>query len=529
MAKKASAGGEYQKYREYEQIETGYHAVRWHEPVIYQRSRKGSRNQIVPEAEEEIRRKVGDVISHIPKKMRRQSPPELPQLSEPEVLRHYLRLSQQTFGFDSGVNIGLGTCTMKYSPKVNEQLTRLPHLSQVHPLQPEETMQGILQIMYELRNWLCELSGMDEFCLQPRGGSHGVYTNACIMKAYHRSRGDNERDEVITCAVSHPCNAGCPSTAGFRVIQLFPDKDTGDIGLAALKAAVSERTAGIMMTAPYDTGVFDSEIGEYIKVVHDAGGLVSLDQANFNGVMTRLRAGDMGADMMHFNLHKTFSTPHGSCGPGTGAVGLKNEFRKFLPVPVVEFDGSRYHLNYDLPQSVGKIGSFYGVVINALKAYAWLMAMGAQGLREASEWAVINNNYLIKKILEIPGIDIALPNRRKLQEARFTLEKLMEETGVGTADFNMRIIDYGIQSYFESHEPVIIPEPVTPEPSDTVSREDLDRFVEVFRSVSEEAYTNPEIVKTAPHRSAIHKTDVEPLHNPEKTITTWRAFKKRHG
>jgi len=529
MSMKTSAGGEYEKYRKYEQVETGYQAVRWHEPVLYELSRKGARNQIVPEAEKKIRRAVGDVVSHIPKNMRRRNPPGLPELSEPEVMRHYLRLSQQTFGSESGISIGLGTCTMKYSPKLNEQLAKLPHLSEVHPLQPEVTIQGILRIMYELRNWLCELSGMDEFSFQPRGGSHAAYTNACIMKAYHRLRGDTERDEVITCAVSHPCNAGCPSAAGFKIIELYPDKETGDIGLDALKAAVSRRTAGFMVTAPYDTGVFDSKIGEYVKVVHDAGGLVALDQANFNGVMTKLRACDLGAEMMHFNLHKTFSAPHGSCGPGTGALGVKKELRKFLPVPVVEFDGSRYHLNYDFPQSIGKVGSFYGVVINALKAYAWIMAMGARGLREASEWAVINNNYLIKKMLEIRGIDMAWPNRRKLQEARFTLEKLKEETGIGTSDFNLRIIDYGIQSYATSHEPEIIPEPVTPEPTETVSKEDIDRFVEIFRQVSDEAYTNPEIVKTAPHRCAIHRTDVTPLQDPDKVITTWRAFRKRHG
>jgi len=511
----------------YESIETGYQAVRWHEPVVYELSRKGSRNDIIPEAEEEIRDRIGDVLARIPDKIRRTKALELPELSEPEVMRHYLRLSQQTFGFDSGINIGLGTCTMKYSPKINEQLTRLPGLTAIHPLQPEETIQGILEIMYNLRSWLCELSGMDEFTLQPRGGAHGVYANACIMRAYHRSRGDTERDEVITCAVSHPCNAGCPAAAGFKVITLYPDKETGDIGLEALKAAVSERTAGIMLTAPYDTGVFDSELAEYVKVVHEAGGLVSLDQANFNGVMTRLRTGDIGADMMHFNLHKTFSTPHGSCGPGTGAVGVKKELRRFLPVPVVEFDGSEYHLNYDLPDSIGKVGAFYGVVINALKAYAWIMSMGADGLREAAEWAVINNNYLIKKLLEVRGVGIAWPNRRKLQEARFTLEQLKEDTGIGTSDFNQRVADYGIQTYFESHEPMIIPEPVTPEASETVTREDIDRFVEVFRRISEEAYTNPEIIRTAPHRCTIHRADTEPLGDPEKSITTWRAYLRK--
>jgi glycine dehydrogenase subunit 2 len=512
----------------FEDIETGYQAVRWHEPVIHELSRKGSTNQIVPEADGMIRSKAGDVLSRIPERMHRKSPPSLPELSEPEIMRHYLRLSQQTFGFDSGINIGLGTCTMKYSPKINDQLARLPLLSDIHPLQPEGTIQGILQLTYELRDWLCELSGMDEFCFQPRGGSHGVYTNACIIRAYHRARGDAQRDEIITCAVSHPCNAGCPSTAGFRVIQLYPDRETGDIGLDALKAALSHRTAGLMMTAPYDTGVFDSQIGEYIKLVHEAGGLVALDQANFNGVMTRMRAGDVGADLMQFNLHKTFSTPHGSCGPGTGAVGVKKELKRFLPVPIVEYDGKSYHLNYDLPNSIGKIGSFMGVVMNSVKAYAWIMSMGTEGLRAAAEWAVINNNYLVKKLLEIRGIDVAWPSRGKLQEARFTLERLKEDTGVGTSEFNNRVIDYGIQGYFESHEPVIIPEPVTPEASDTVSKEDLDRFIEIFRRVSEEAYANPEIVTTAPHRCAVHQTNPGPLVDPSKSVVTWRAHLNRN-
>lgn len=526
MAKQNPTKEKYQ-YQEYAEIDTGYHAVRWNEPVIYELSRKGSRNEIIPEAEDEIQTHIGDVTTKIPEKIRRKDPAPLPELSEPEVMRHYLRLSQQTFGYDSGVNIGLGTCTMKYSPKLNDQLAKLPSIAYLHPLQPEETFQGLLEIIYELRNWLCELSGMDEFSFQPRGGGHGVYTNACIMRAYHRANGNSHKNEVITCAVSHPCNAGCPSTAGFKVIELHPNKDTGDIGLDQLEAVVSDRTAGLFLTAPYDTGVFDSQLGEYAKLIHSFGGLVSLDQANFNGVMTRMRAGDIGADLMHFNLHKTFSTPHGSAGPGSGAIGVKKELREYLPVPVLEFDGSQYHLNYNLPRTIGKTGVFYGVVINVLKAYAWIMSMGEQGLREAAEWAVINNNYLIKKMLEVRGVDIAWPNRRKLQEARFHLQKMKEETGIGSAEVNLRIADFGVQTYFESHEPVIIPEPVTPEASEGASKEDLDRFVEAFRQISEEAYTNPEIVRTAPHRCAIHQTNIEPLLDPKKTMVTWRAYKKK--
>lgn len=517
------------KYKDYSDIETGYHAVRWHEPVIYELSREGSQNNMISQPEADIQDRVGDIGAKIPEGIRRTNPPNIPELSEPEVMRHYTRLSQQTFGYDSGINIGLGTCTMKYSPRINEQLTTLPGLRQVHPLQPEETMQGILEIMYELRNWLCELSGMDEFSFQPRGGSHGVYANACIMREYHRARGDTERTEVITSAVSHPCNAGAPSTAGFKVIELRPNNETGDIGLDQLKAVVSDKTAGLFLTAPYDTGVFDSQIGEYVDLVHEAGGLVSLDQANFNGVMTRLRAGDMGADLMHFNLHKTFSTPHGSAGPGTGAIGVTEELKRFLPVPVVEFDGNGYHLNYDYPDSIGKIGAFYGVVLNALKAYAWVMSMGEKGLRQAAEWAVLNNNYLVKKLLEIRGIDVAWSNRGKLQEARFHLQKMREDTGVGAAEVNHRIGDYGVQTYFESHEPIIVEDAVTPEPSESNSKADLDRYIEVFRRISEEAYTNPEIIETAPHRCAIHRTIEEPLHDPNKTIVTWRAYKKQKG
>ncbi len=515
---------EYQKYAD---IDTGYQAVRWHEQVIFELSKKGAYNEIIPEAEEEVQAKVGDITQKIPPKIQRRKPAPLPELSEPEVMRHYLRLSQQTLGYDSGINIGLGTCTMKYSPKLNDQLAKTPSITNIHPDQPEETFQGVLEIMYELRNWLCELSGMNEFSFQPRGGGHSVYTNACIMRAYHRANGNLHKNEIITSAVSHPCNAGCPSTAGYKVIELHPNKETGDIGLDQIEAVVSDRTAGLFLTAPYDTGVFDSQLGEYANLIHSVGGLVSLDQANFNGVMTRMRAGDIGADLMHFNLHKTFSTPHGSAGPGAGAIGVKSKLRDFLPVPVVEFDGTQYHLNYNIPRSIGKIGAFYGVVTNVLKAYAWIMSMGEQGLREAAEWAVINNNYLIKKMLEVKGVGIAWPNRGKLQEARFHLQKMKEETGIGSAEVNLRIADFGVQTYFESHEPVIIPEPVTPEASEGASKDDLDRFVDAFRQISEEAYTNPEIVKTAPHRCAVHQTNLEPMLDPKKTIVTWRVYKKK--
>ncbi len=514
--------------KEYEQIETGYQAVRWHEPVIYHLGRKGIVNEITPPADEEIKKNVGEVLDKVPAGMRRTQKPWLPELSEPEVVRHYIRLSQNNFSYDSGNTIGLGTCTMKYSPKVNDEIANLPCVSQLHPLQDDSQIQGVLQIMYELRNWLCEIAGMDEFTYQARGGAHGIFANAAMIKAYHHARGEDFRDEIITSAVSHPANGGCPAALGYKVITLYPDPVSGDIGIEQMKAAISPHTAAMMMTAPYDTGVFDSHLKDYIEMVHEAGGLVSLDQANFNGVIGHLRAGDLGADMMHFNLHKTFSTPHGSVGPGTGAVGVREHLKPFLPKPLVTFDGQIYHTDYNRPQSIGKVGLFLGNIGPVIRTYAWIKALGARGITEAAAMAVLNNNYLIQKMLEVKGIGIAWPNRAKLQEARYTVEELYQDTGVTTFDINRRVVDYGIISYFESHEPMIVPNPITPEASDSVTVDDLERFAAIFDAISKEAYSNPEIVRTAPHRCAVHQVDEGPLNDLAQLATTWRAFLKRN-
>lgn len=509
---------------------TGYHAVVWNEPIIYQLGRKGRRGFMVPKVEEEIKAVVGDVVSRIPEKMRRKDPPKLPELSEPEVVRHYIHLSQQTFGVDSGINVGVGTCTMKYNPKVNETLARSPKVADIHPLQDEESVQGILEIMYRLKRWLCEISGMDDFSLQPRGGAHAVLTNALIIRAYHKFNGELEqRNEIITTVLSHPCNSASPAVAGFKVITLYPDEETGIPDIEALKAAVSKHTAGLMITDPYDTGVFDRNIEEYIKIVHEVEGLVAIDLANFNCLLGRVRIGDVGADLCHFNLHKSFASPHGSCGPGSAPIGVKKELSKFLPIPVVEFDGSKYYLDYDRPHSIGKVSEFYGVIPAILKAYAWIMSMGAEGLKEVSEVAVINNNYLTRKLMEVRGVSLPWAKQHpfRLHEARFSLEKMKEDTEIGIEDFNRRIVDYGVQRCFTSHEPWIIPEPFTPEPTEAATKEDLDKFAEIFHKISHEAYTNPEIVKTAPHNASISKIDPTPSTDPRKWAMTWRAYLKK--
>jgi len=517
-----------QDYAKYADIETGYQSVKWNEPIIYDLGHEGIINQITPPPDCEIKEKVGDIEKKIPAGMRRRQRANLPEISEPEIMRHYIRLSQNVFGYDVGSSMGLGTCTMKYSPKINDQLASLPEVYNLHPLQDESTIQGALQITYELRNWLCEIAGMDEFTFQPRGGAHGIFTNAAMIKAYHHAKGEDYRDEIITTAVSHPVNAGSPASIGYKIITLYPDAKTGNIGIEQMRAAISKKTAALMITAPYDTGVFDSYLKDYIDMVHSVGGLVAIDQANFNGVIGRLRAGDIGADMMHFNLHKTFSSPHGCYGPGSGAVGVKNHIVPFLPKPLVTFDGSRYHFDYSSEQSIGKVGTFFGNIGVIIRAYAWIKALGAKGLIEASGMAVINNNYLIKRMLAIRGVGMSWPNRKKLQEARFTVDELFKETGVSTFDICKRIVDFGILSYFTSHEPMVVSNPITPEPSDSVTIEELDRFAEIIEQITMEAHRDPMIVKTAPHRTAVHQLKQEQLDEEQYLAATWRMYLKKH-
>jgi len=504
-----------------------YHAPVWNEPVIMEMGRRGERGIIVPEVEKEISEAVGDAESYIPAKMRRKQLPELPELAQPHVLRHYLRLSQQTLGMEINIDLGEGTCTMKYSPKVNEELVK--QIAEIHPLQDEDTIQGILEVVYKFgKVFLSEISGMDEFSFHAGGGSESAFTGACIIRKYHEINGElAQRNEVITTIFSHPCDAATPATAGFNVITLYPDKETGLPSVEALKAAVSKHTAGLMITNPEDTGIFNPEIDEWTKIIHEVGGLCLYDQANANAILGITKAKDAGFDMCFFNLHKTFASPHGSDGPACSALGVKKELARFLPVPVVTFDGSKYHLDYNRPYSIGKIKDFYGNVPVVLRAYAWAMSMGAEGLREAAEVSMINNNYLEKRLLAISGVTKPYKVEKRVDQIRYSLEKLKEDTGIGIQDANRRIIDYGIQSVWTSHHPWVVPEPFTPEPCETYSKADMDYWAAVLSRVSKEAYTNPEIVKTAPHNSTIAKMNEAPLDDPKKWAMTWRAYLKK--
>jgi len=390
-------------------------------------------------------------------------------------------------------------------------------------------MQGVLEIAYEFGDvFLREISGMDAFTYQPPGGSAGCYNNALIMRKYHRDNGEPERDEVVTTIFSHPCDAATPATAGFKVITLYPDTETGLPSTEALKEAVGPRTAGIFVTNPEDTGIFNRSIDEWTGIVHDAGGLCSYDQANANAILGVTRAREAGFDMLFFNLHKTFSSPHGSSGPGSAAVGVTSDLEEYLPVPVIVKRDGAYRLDYDRPKSIGKIRDFMGNLQVVVRSYAWCMAMGARGLREAAEASMINNQYLMEKVKNIRGVSLPFKGRR-LDQARWSLEKLREETGVGVGDVNRRIVDYGVQSMFTSHHPWLVPEPFTPEPCETYSKADIDHWCAVLERVCEEAYREPELVKTAPHNSSNHRVVFDGFNDPERWAMSWRAYKRKRG
>ncbi|MEM1983900.1 MAG: aminomethyl-transferring glycine dehydrogenase subunit GcvPB [Candidatus Korarchaeum sp.] len=511
-------------------LRRGFHEARWEEPVIFELSNEGERGILVP-LDERLEREVGDGVSAIPEHMRRKEPPKLPEVAQMRVLRHFLRLSQETLGADLNVDVGQGTCTMKYSPKVNETFVSSPKVAELHPYQDEETVQGALEIMYKLDLFLREISGLDRFVFQPGGGSQAILAMASIIRAYFRKRGE-DRDEIITTIFSHPSDAAAPAVKGFKVITIYPDPETGIPDVEALKAAVSRRTAGMIVANPEDTGIFNPRIREFCDVVHEAGGLCGYDQANANGIIGIVRAKECGFDMGFFNLHKTFSSPHGCGGPAVGALGVKKELETFLPVPVVDRDGDgMYRLNYDLPDTIGKVREFYGVFPVVVRAYAWIMALGEEGLKEVARVAVLNNNYVMHRILrEVRGADISYPaNRHRIEQVRYTWMKLKEETGVGTEDVIRRMADFGFHLW-TSHHPWIIPEPFTIEPTESYSKEELDEYVEALKEISREAYEDPEVVRNAPHRSVIHRIeDNSWFEDPSKWSITWRLFLRKHG
>jgi glycine dehydrogenase subunit 2 len=504
-----------------------FQQARWNDPIIMELGNPGERGVLMPLADEKVQKAVGTAENLLPENLRREKAPALPELSQMQVLRHYLRLSQETIGTDLNIDIGLGTCSMKYSPKIHEAFVRSHKFGELHPCQDESTVQGIMEITYKTQEYLKNISGMDAVSLQPSGGSQAIYSNAAVIRRYHEERGNSHKNEIVTTIFSHPGNPGAASTLGYKVVTLYPGPD-GCPDLEALKSVLSDRIAGLMITNPEDTGIFNGRIREFVDLIHSVDGLCCYDQANLNGLFGLTRAVDSGFDMCHYNLHKSFSSPHGCQGPGAGAQCVTDKLAKYLPTPTVEFDGEKYFFNHDRPDSIGKLRKFYGVPSVFVRAYAYIRSLGEEGLKQVSEMSILNNNYMLKELLKIDGLTMPMAEgMRRLDQSRLSWEELTEETGVTTDDICRRIVDYGFQDYFISHEPRVIHEPFTPEPVESYSRDDIDEYVAAFRSIADEARQTPEVVKNAPYRAALAtQIDESGLKDIDRFSVTWRAYKK---
>lgn len=427
---------------------------------------------------------------------------KLPEVSEVDVVRHFTNLSDKNYGVDTGF-YPLGSCTMKYNPKINEDMAVLSGFSKIHPLQPEDTVKGALEMMYSLSDALAEISGMDYVSLQPAAGAHGEITGLMIIKAYHEKRGDIKRKNIIVPDSAHGTNPASASMIGFNVVEVKSNKD-GSVNIAALKEVLNDEVAGLMLTNPSTLGLFEPNIKLIADLIHKAGGLLYYDGANMNAIMGITRPGDMGFDVLHMNLHKTFSTPHGGGGPGSGPVGVKDFLSGFLPVPVVERKDDKFILNYDRPDSIGKVKSFYGNFGVLVKAYAYILSMGAEGLKYASEIAVLNANYMkerLKSYYNLPFDQVCMHE--------FILSGLVGDNGlssVTTLDIAKRLLDYGYHPptiYF----PLIVEGAIMIEPTETESLETLNNFIETMIKIANEAKEAPELLKNAPHHTPVRRID----------------------
>ncbi len=471
------------------------------ETLIFEKGARGRRASTmtamdVPTAELE---------SMVPASMLRKRPAPLPEVSEIEVVRHYTHLSQRNFGVDTGF-YPLGSCTMKYNPKLNEDMAALPGFAHVHPLQPESTVQGVIQLMYELEQYLAEIAGMTRVTLQPSAGAHGELTGLMLIKAYHASQGQGHRHLVLIPDNAHGTNPASATLADYRAVEVKSDPQTGGIDmehLMALLEANAANVAAIMLTNPNTLGLFDGNVAEIASMVHEAGGQLYYDGANANAVLGITRPGDMGFDVVHFNLHKTCSTPHGGGGPGSGPIGVKDHLVAFLPGPLPAKNEQGYYWQDPGPQSIGKVRANKGNFGVLVRAYAYIRTYGPQGLLHVAQSAILNANYLKHELSA--DYNIAYPQTCQ-HEFIATAERQKEESGVTALDVAKRLLDFGMYAptiYF----PLIVHEALMIEPTETETRETLDFFVSVMQQIAEESRTHPEIVKTAPHTSPVGRLD----------------------
>jgi glycine dehydrogenase subunit 2 len=459
--------------------------------LIYEKSRAGRRASSLP--------RYDLPGATIPEELRRAEPPRLAEVSEPELIRHFTALADRTFGIDTGF-YPLGSCTMKHNPRVNERVVNLPGFRDLHPLQEEDGAQGALELMWRLQEILAEIVGLPAVSLQPAAGSQGELTGLMLMRAYFADRGE-ERDTVITADTAHGTNPASVTMAGYKLAKVETDA-RGNLDVAHLREMVDERTAGLMLTNPSTLGLFDEHIEEVASIFHDAGALLYYDGANLNAVCGISRPGDMGFDIVHFNLHKTFSQPHGGGGPGAGPIAVRERLEPFLPVPAVMRDGARFRLDYDRPKSIGKVRGFGGPFGVFVRAYAYIRMYGPR-LKEMSEVAVLNANYLLARLKDAYELPF---DRLCMHEFVLSGRVLKREHGVTTLDVAKRLMDYGFHPptiYF----PLVVPEALMIEPTETESKETLDAFADAMLAIAREAAEEPALLKEAPHDRPVRRLD----------------------
>lgn len=468
------------------------------EELIFEKSRPGRQGYLLPPLDVP----TAEIQELLPAKYVRNEVENLPELSEVDVVRHFTRLSHLNYSVDFGF-YPLGSCTMKYNPRVNEAVAGMNGFSMAHPLLPASAVQGNLTIMAELEQYLAEIGGFDAVSLQPAAGAHGELTGMLVIKAYHTHRKDYQRDTVLIPNSAHGTNPASSAICGYSVLELTTD-ERGNLDLECLKAKLSDRVAALMITNPSTLGLFDEHIIEVVKLVHAAGGQVYCDGANLNALMGRTRPGDWGVDVLHFNLHKTFSTPHGGGGPGSGPIGVKAHLEQFLPVPRIVKQAKGYALTFERPASIGKISSFYGNFGVMLKAYTYIRTMGPQGLKHASDMAVLNANYIKTKLTPYYN----LPYDRICKHEVVLNDKCQNQCSVKTMDIAKRLMDYGFHPptvYF----PLIVHGALMIEPTETESLDELNTFIEAMIAIAKESEQQPELLHEAPHltfRSRLDET-----------------------
>ncbi len=509
-----------------------YRQATWEEPLILEYRARGP-GYVVSGPDEDIARRVGEY--RLPRsRAYRESAPRIPALSEPELIRHYTRLSQMSYGVDSGP-VPLGSCTMKYNPRIALRYSYDQRVRALHPLQDDETVQGLLEVMHELQEWLKNILGMDACSLHPAAGAHGELAGVLMIRKYHELRGSTGKDEIIVPDSAHGTNPASAAMAGFRVIEV-PTGSDGNIDWDSFKAAVGERTAGLMITNPSTLGLFEERILDIAREIHGVDGLLYYDGANLNGILGHARPGDMGFDIAHVNLHKTFSSPHGGGGPGAGPVCVRDRpvsggarLPDLLPGPVVVREGRRYKLKWPGEKSVGLLRAFQANTLVLVWAYVYMLSLGARGLRLAGEVSVLNTNYFARKLLSLSKGGYSMPygeSRPRKHEVVISCERLREETGITAEDVAKALLDSGLHAptiYF----PLIVREALMFEFTESEPKEVIDAYIERLLEIEETARRDPEKLRKAPTRTSRSRIDTVTANHPRTVTPTWRVERLR--